>query len=402
MRQSCPTKFICTGEELGRGAYGIILKAVDEKGAEYAIKRCIKTENGVLFPLEIAIMTSLIHPSINGAIHVLANSKKIDMIQDRAISDLRDYTSLRKKGNIPSLELLKKWCFSIAEALSILHEHRIIHADIKANNVLIYPNGEVKLSDFSLAAKKLTLDTKFSHQVCTCTHRAPEVFLHRTWDESMDIWSLGCTFYEIAFGEELFRHEGRDGKNKKYRDAGLVNALLDWFLFTSEETDGLMRTDQNYIPCRPTEQFKTPDYYLFQNLILNMLRFVPEERLTIKQVLAHPFFDGMSRTAGYHLVNLERPLPDLFRREVQHYITQICPEDLNLKELVYQIFSRCSIQLDYIETKYLVATCALLAYKILQEPLKELRETLEILNIKYNVVIELETAVCQDLNYHFI
>lgn len=413
MRQNQSSTFICDREQLGKGAYGVILKASDEKGNKYAIKSCLKTENGISFPLEIAVMNSFIHPNLNNSIHVLTGDKKVEIVQDLAISDLRRY--YMEDGRYDDiydlpLEKLRKWCFGIAQALSILHKHDLIHGDIKANNLLLYPNDIVKLSDFGLVVKKLFPEMTFSHRVCTSTHRPPEVFLGLPWNESVDIWSLGCTFYELAFGIGLFSSQERFGNArerktasfKKDRDKRLVNSLIDWFEFSSQEHN-LQKNDLEYINALPCEKFKTAPYQHFNNLILSMLRFDPNKRLTISQVLTHPFFDSLIPSEGYYISRKRKIFTSNIKRETEVLIYQLCREGIEFRNFVYELFTRCSDNLiDHVESRYLIAACILIIYKSIGESKNNFREIIESYDLKYNIIVDMESIVCQDLNYHLI
>lgn len=404
MRENCSSTFMRNREQLGKGAYGTILKAVDDKGNEYAIKCCLKTEQGINFPLEVAVMTSLAHPNLNSAIHVLTGDKKVEIIQHLANCDMRQFSRSQETIN---LERLRKWCFQMAQGLSVLHQHQLIHGDIKANNVLLF-DDVVKLSDFGLVVRKLTSDTKFAHKVCTSTHRPPEVFLNREWNESIDIWSLGCTFYEIAFGHGLFSSQEsfvdrKSAASKRDRDKRLLNALVDWFDFTGQEHPGLIRNDFEYTPCIPCDRFRAPHYQEFNNLILAMLRFDPGQRLTIAQVLGHPFFDGLTTEPGLYISRPFMIFPPNVRREAEVVIGQLCHESAAFKNFVYTLYSRCSANLlDHVDSRYLIAACALILYKMLGHVHHNFQEIVESYDLKYNVVIDIETIICQDLNYHLM
>ena len=88
-----------------------------------------------------------------------------------------------------------------------------MHRDLKPSNLLIDPSEEiVKIADFGLARSfGLPLKT-FTHEVVTLWYRAPEVLLgSKVYSTAVDVWSLGCIFFELTHRKPLFYGESEIG-----------------------------------------------------------------------------------------------------------------------------------------------------------------------------------------------
>ncbi|CAH2017608.1 unnamed protein product [Acanthoscelides obtectus] len=86
----------------------------------------------------------------------------------------------------------------LIEALAYLHSHRILHRDLKPQNLLVDKEGHIKLADFGLS-RSFSLPTRtYTHEVVTVWYRAPELLLGaRMYCTGIDIWSLGCVMAEM-------------------------------------------------------------------------------------------------------------------------------------------------------------------------------------------------------------
>jgi serine/threonine protein kinase len=86
-----------------------------------------------------------------------------------------------------------------------LHAQNIFHRDIKSANILLNDQGEVKLADFGLG-RKVRLESFFTYKVVTLWYRAPELLWGcKTYNNKIDVWSIGCVVAEFFTGDVLFR-----------------------------------------------------------------------------------------------------------------------------------------------------------------------------------------------------
>jgi serine/threonine protein kinase len=93
----------------------------------------------------------------------------------------------------------RRQTYQLIRGVYYLHAHRVLHRDLKPQNLLINKKGELKLADFGLArAFGIPVNT-FSNEVVTLWYRAPDVLLgSRTYSTSIDVWSAGCIMAECA------------------------------------------------------------------------------------------------------------------------------------------------------------------------------------------------------------
>lgn len=394
--------FTISDKLLGHGSYGDVFLAKDETGKELAVKCCDMDKTGIPNILESSIMASVIHPCLNKALRIQASDTKLYIIQEKAKTDLSQYTRRDRTNYKPSIDELRNWCFSISQAVAALHRGNIIHADIKASNILLYDDGSIKLTDFTLATKKWSENEKFTHHVCTCTHRPLECLLKKPWNESLDIWSLGCTFYEIAYGELLFPYQGSlekiraKDKNSKIRlKERSINAIIDWAKrLNSNSSYEPINVDPcpiDYIKYSLCSDYDNPEMQTFNDLICKMLVIVPENRLTIFQVLSHPFFNGMKCHTYMSITRPINNIPVAEHARVSRYI-QCNSSNEKVQALALNIYRRCN-NLNTVSEQIKAIVCTWISSKIVLGYPPEIR------TLQLHQILSAERDICHNLNF---
>lgn len=380
------SKIIISDKLLGKGAYGEVYLAHDEKNREYAVKCCANDNFGTPNIMEANIMKTIIHPNINSADKIYATDLKLYIIQDLAVTDLCKYTRKEVNNHRPSLKELKFWCSSIVSAVNALHRQKFIHCDIKAGNILLFSDGTVKLADFTLSVKKYDMHNKFTHSISTSTHRPLECLLRKEWNESADIWSLGCTFYEIAYGQLLFPGQIKTD-DKKLSNKRYINCLLDW------NHDGFMTVphfDVEYKHFELAEEFHNDEMREFNDFIYKMLVLDPVKRSTVYELVYHSFLEGETIT-NYSLVKVEDKKININERDrILRYIRKYKP-DLDIEKLAFSIYCKCP----YIENITEIiksAACVWIASKlILGYPFE--------IDIPAHIILPAEREICNSMRF---
>jgi serine/threonine-protein kinase SIK3 len=152
---------------------------------------------------EIGILRRMNHRNIVNFIEIFQNPKYIFIVLEYANGgDLLNY--LKTKGRFKEPEY-RKILQQIIDALEYIHEHKILHRDIKLDNILLTKTGHVKICDFGISRKMHRNDPVFEH-IGTPAYIAPEIIKEKGYTGfGADIWSLGVMTYMALTGNVPFK-----------------------------------------------------------------------------------------------------------------------------------------------------------------------------------------------------
>ncbi|POI20509.1 hypothetical protein CIB84_015744 [Bambusicola thoracicus] len=183
-------------EKIGEGTYGTVFKAKNRETHEIvALKRVRLDDDDEGVPSsalrEICLLKELKHKNIVRLHDVLHSDKK--------------------------LTLVFEFCDQLLKGLAFCHSRNVLHRDLKPQNLLINRNGELKLADFGLARAFGIPVRCYSAEVVTLWYRPPDVlFGAKLYSTSIDMWSAGCIFAELAnAGRPLFPGNDVDDQLKR-------------------------------------------------------------------------------------------------------------------------------------------------------------------------------------------
>ena len=129
--------------------------------------------------------------------------RKLTLVFEYLDQDLKKYLDVCEGGLDPTV--LKSFLFQLVTGVAYCHHHRVLHRDLKPQNLLINREGELKLADFGLARAFGIPVRSYTHEVVTLWYRAPDVLLgSRHYSTPVDMWSIGCIFAEMCNGTPLF------------------------------------------------------------------------------------------------------------------------------------------------------------------------------------------------------
>jgi len=222
-------------EKLGEGGMGVVYLAEDlnleRKVAIKFLPRHIagNSEERERFKIEAKAAAALNHPNI-ATIYAIEESGEDTFIVMEFIDGIELKDKI-KSGPIPIKEAINI-AIQIAEGLEAAHKKKIIHRDIKSQNIMITDDGKVKIMDFGLAKVKGGIQlTQMGLTVGTIANMSPEQARGREVDHRTDIWSFGVVLYEMITGQMPFRGDYDQAiiysiMNKEPQPAGEIDKEL--------------------------------------------------------------------------------------------------------------------------------------------------------------------------------
>eukprot|EP00741_Cyanophora_paradoxa_P005123 tig00000863_g4965.t1 len=279
--------------KVGEGTYGNVFLATDKlTGRTVALKK-IKAgdvKEGVNFTAlrEIKLLQELRHPNVVELLDVFSRNGSVYLVFEFLETDLdaviRDSSLILYEADI------KAYMLMLMRGVLACHDSWILHRDLKPDNLLIAPDGQLKIADFGLARMFGSPDRNLSNQVVTRWYRAPELFFGaKKYGAAVDMWAVGCIFAELMLRVPYFPGESDIDQLAKIFAALGTPTDADW--------PG-MRELPGYVEF---EEFRgTPFRILFKaasdqalDLLGRLLTYNPAKRITAAEALQHPYFAGL-------------------------------------------------------------------------------------------------------------
>jgi len=328
---------------IDEGSYGVVHRAVCKETNEHVALKRIKLDREMLasgFPVtslrEINILRQLKHPNIVGLKEIVTSGSSrgkpsgIYMVMEYAEHDMKalmqrmgasyqgedaastlsgapattsssssaSSSSLQpaafKPFRIPEIKCLLR---QLLEGMAYLHDHWIIHRDLKTSNLLYTNNGILKICDFGLARRYSDPLGYYTPLVVTLWYRAPELlFGTKVYGPPVDVWSIGCIFAELLLNKPLCA-----GKTEMEQLSKILRVLgtpseEEWPELSNMEvfkSFSLPKGRPNRLRELFPKQSWTGSNVLSDagfHLLSSMLTYNPDMRITAHEALKHPYF----------------------------------------------------------------------------------------------------------------
>jgi len=317
--------------ELGEGTFGKVVKCEDLKKEKVLAIKIIKNVKKYrdAAKLEINVLAKLAKYDPKGENLCVVMYDWFDYHGHKCIAfellgkSVFDFLKDNNYSPYP-LEHVRHISYQLCLSVGFLHANRLTHTDLKPENILFFnsdyfkdyqnkkdreerkekvkilKNPDIRLIDFG--------STTFDHEhhssiIQTRHYRAPEVIMELGWDQTCDVWSVGCIIFELAMGYMMFdTHNSQEHLAMMERILGKIptkmidKSKMKYFskgkLRWDEESTNGRHVRRKVKPLNryiPREERDNDDWEEMFHLISQMLRYEPNRRITLSEALEHPF-----------------------------------------------------------------------------------------------------------------
>ncbi|KAI8836417.1 serine/threonine-protein kinase pef1, partial [Chytriomyces cf. hyalinus JEL632] len=279
-------------EKLGEGTYATVFKGQNKLTHDIvALKEIhLDPEEGAPSTAirEISLMKELRQNNIVKLYDVIHNEKTLTLVFEYMDQDLKKYMDTQGHNGALPPALCKTFLYQLLKGIAFCHDNRVLHRDLKPQNLLINSRMELKIADFGLArAFGIPVNT-FSNEVVTLWYRAPDVLLgSRNYSTSIDIWSTGCIMAEIYSGKPLF--PGKTNEDQLLRIFKLLGTPTEQTWPHVTEMPEYKATFPSY-PAQSLSQRLPMMDQIALDLLNRMIQYQPQMRISAKEALQDLYF----------------------------------------------------------------------------------------------------------------
>ncbi|XP_076034699.1 cyclin-dependent kinase 18-like [Oratosquilla oratoria] len=285
-------------DKLGEGTYATVYKGRSRLTDNLVALKEIRLEHEEGAPCtairEVSLLKDLKHANIVTLHDIVHTDKSLTLVFEYLDRDLKQY--MDECGAQLSLNNVKIFLFQLLRGLSYCHQRRVLHRDLKPQNLLINDKGELKLADFGLARAKSVPTKTYSNEVVTLWYRPPDVLLGSTeYSTQIDMWGVGCIMYEMVSGRPLFPGATvEDELHLIFRTLGTPTEATWPGIGSIEEYT------QYSFPTYPGEPLMARAPRLAHDSALGLLNkfllYEAKKRISASVALKHPFFESLGHT----------------------------------------------------------------------------------------------------------
>ncbi|XP_064415344.1 cyclin-dependent kinase 17 isoform X2 [Latimeria chalumnae] len=281
-------------DKLGEGTYATVYKGKSKLTDNLVALKEIRLEHEEGAPCtairEVSLLKDLKHANIVTLHDIIHTEKSLTLVFEYLDKDLKQY--LDECGNVIAMHNVKLFLYQLLRGLAYCHRRKVLHRDLKPQNLLINERGELKLADFGLARAKSIPTKTYSNEVVTLWYRPPDILLGSTeYSTQIDMWGVGCIYYEMSTGRPLF-------------PGSTVEEQLH-FIFRFLGTP----TEETWPEISTNEEFKAYSYPKYRaeplinhaprldndgaDLLAKLLQFEGKKRIAAEEGMKHFYFHSL-------------------------------------------------------------------------------------------------------------
>ena len=242
---------------------------------------------------EISLLKEMHDENVLSLLNIVhTDGHKLYLVCEFLDMDLKKYMENIPAGVGLGADMVKRFMVQLIKGTMYCHSHRILHRDLKPQNLLIDKEGNLKVADFGLARAFGVPLRSYTHEVVTLWYRAPEILLgSRQYSTGVDMWSVGCIFAEMITRKPLFPGDSEiDEIFKIFRVLGTPNedawpGVTTLPNFKSTFPQWTRRNIETHIPGIDE---------VGADLLQNLLNYDPAMRISAKRSLLHKYFTEYS------------------------------------------------------------------------------------------------------------
>eukprot|EP01029_Cantina_marsupialis_P016369 TRINITY_DN3642_c0_g1_i1.p1 TRINITY_DN3642_c0_g1~~TRINITY_DN3642_c0_g1_i1.p1 ORF type:complete len:854 (+),score=241.71 TRINITY_DN3642_c0_g1_i1:82-2643(+) len=302
---------------IGEGTYGVVFKCKSKESDEIvAIKKFKEPEDAVTMR-EIKLLQRIQNDNIVSIKNVFKENNRLHVVFEYVDQDVLALLQ-KHKGGVPG-NVVQKLMYQLVLALDCCHSQRILHRDVKPENLLVSASNTLKLCDFGCARKLPTNSmAALTEYVSTRWYRAPELIIGAVYGPGVDIWAMGCILPELLTSMPLF--PGSDAFDQLFRIQRAQGPLPPQL--AAQAAHSHFRVIAKRI-AKSSQAAQNGPYSLNRTLskkissveldfVKKCLEMDPAKRITAKQAMEHKYFDSIRKDFQYEVRirqnSLSRPM----------------------------------------------------------------------------------------------